>query len=271
MILARAIANLKRQQWTGAVIELVIVVLGVFIGIQASNWNQARENSQKGQQFAGRLLHDLRRDLAGREHMVAYYAEVKASAENVVAMLENPAPDPRALVVNAYRATEMNYYTTIRATWDELVSSGELGILPPSVDLGDISTFFNFDMSLDTKNAFEHSSYRQRVRRLLPHAVQRAIRAGCSDITDDINNVIAFKPVCTLDLPDEMITSAAAALARDPELMPDLRLHFSTINAAVSNMDGDVVLLKRAVASFDTDAQRRASTDDSTEKRAGAN
>ena len=152
----------------------------------------------------------------------------------------------------------MNYYVTIRATWDELVSSGELGILPASIDLADISMFFNFDVSLDTKNAIERASYRQRLRRLMPHAVQKAIRTGCSDVMDDINNVIAFKSVCTLDLPDADIATAAATLTRDAELLPDLRLHFSTISSAVNNIGGDIVLLTRAVASFDADARKRA-------------
>jgi hypothetical protein len=197
--------------------------------------------------------------------MAAYYRDVIDSAEKTIAMLENPAPDPRALIVNAYRASEMNYYVTIRATWDELVSSGELGILPASIDLVDASMFFNFDVSLDTKNAIERSAYRQRVRRAMPHAVQKAIRAGCSDITDDINNVIAFKPDCTLDLSDAAIVTAAAALARDPELLSDLRLHFNTISSAVANIGGDIVMLKRVVASFDADARRRADADGAKE------
>lgn len=262
MVLARLLTHLKQQQWTGAAIELVIVVLGVFIGLQASNWNQDRENAEKGRQFAGRLLHDLRRDLDGREQMAAYYREVTDSAEKTVALLESAPADPRALIVNAYRASEMNYYVTIRATWDELVSSGELGILPASIDLADISMFFNFDVSLDTKNAIERAAYRQRIRRNLPHAVQKAIRAGCSDVMDDINNVIAFKADCTLDLSDGDIASAAAALVREEELLPDLRLHFTTISSAVNNIGGDIVLLKRAVASFDADARKRADAGD---------
>jgi hypothetical protein len=258
MILRRFFTHLKQQQWAGALIELIIVVLGVFIGIQASNWNQDRENAEKGRQFAGRLLRDLRRDLDGRLQMVAYYRQVTDSAEKTAALLESTTTDPRALVVNAYRATEMNYYVTIRATWDELVSSGELGILPSSIDLADISMFFNFDASMDIKNEIERSSYRQRLRRIMPHPVQTAIRDGCSDITDDVNNVIAFKPDCTLDLPDGAIAMAAAAVTRDPELLPDLRLHFSTLTAAVANIGGDIVMLKRAIASFDADARRRA-------------
>lgn len=41
MIASRLLQHLKQQHWTGALIELVIVILGVFIGLQTNNWNAA--------------------------------------------------------------------------------------------------------------------------------------------------------------------------------------------------------------------------------------
>ena len=43
MILRRVVHRLKQQEWTAIAIELVLVVLGVFIGIQVSNWNETRK------------------------------------------------------------------------------------------------------------------------------------------------------------------------------------------------------------------------------------
>ena len=42
MILRRVSANFRRQDWTAIGIELVIIVIGVFLGMQVSNWNAAR-------------------------------------------------------------------------------------------------------------------------------------------------------------------------------------------------------------------------------------
>ena len=42
MRLRRIIEHLAAQHWTAVWIDSVIVVVGVFIGIQVSNWNQAR-------------------------------------------------------------------------------------------------------------------------------------------------------------------------------------------------------------------------------------
>ena len=42
MIFRRAVAKLRAQDWSAIVIELGIVILGVFIGTWVANWNQER-------------------------------------------------------------------------------------------------------------------------------------------------------------------------------------------------------------------------------------
>lgn len=44
MMLSRMIGHLRKQQWTGALIELVIVIVGIFVGLQVNNWNTARHD-----------------------------------------------------------------------------------------------------------------------------------------------------------------------------------------------------------------------------------
>jgi hypothetical protein len=42
MLMRRVVEQFRHQHWMAIAIDLVIVVLGVFLGIQASNWNEAR-------------------------------------------------------------------------------------------------------------------------------------------------------------------------------------------------------------------------------------
>ncbi|WP_425411074.1 hypothetical protein [Hyphococcus sp.] len=46
MILRRVIEHVKTQNWTAVALDFVIVVVGVFIGIQVSNWNAARADQE---------------------------------------------------------------------------------------------------------------------------------------------------------------------------------------------------------------------------------
>ncbi len=95
MILRRITANFRRQDWMAVVIELVIVILGVFIGIQVSNWNQARADAQLGHDYAKRLANDLNTDLAGVRAESAYYSAVLQSVRKTDELLREPDSDPR--------------------------------------------------------------------------------------------------------------------------------------------------------------------------------
>ena len=59
MILKRVVEHMKQQQWSAVVIELTIVVLGVFIGLQVNNWNDARRDRMREQAYLEGIAVDL--------------------------------------------------------------------------------------------------------------------------------------------------------------------------------------------------------------------
>src|ERR1700730_726263 len=118
MIGRRGIGHLKNQQWTAFGIELVIVMLGVFIGIQVSNWNQERINSRQAANFAERLKADLREEDWGYQLLIAYNREVLANANRALAALEGRATmSDESLLVSAYRATQYKQKLRRRSTY----------------------------------------------------------------------------------------------------------------------------------------------------------
>ena len=60
MILRRIVEHLRQQHWTAIGIELVIVVLGVFIGTQVSNWNDDRIERNLARGDLSQIAADLR-------------------------------------------------------------------------------------------------------------------------------------------------------------------------------------------------------------------
>jgi hypothetical protein len=60
MILRRFANALREQNWATIVIEFVLLVAGVFLGIQAANWNAERESDRRSVVFTERLKSDLR-------------------------------------------------------------------------------------------------------------------------------------------------------------------------------------------------------------------
>ncbi len=247
MLLRRVIEHVKTQNWTAVVLDFVIVVTGVFLGIQVANWNVAQADIRRGEIYIQRLADDLTIDINNRRLAITYFNAVSESGERTIELLADPSSDDKELVMHAYRATEYNFEPQTRSTWDEIVSSGDLGLLPNRAVLDGLSLYFGFDTAVLALEELRGSLYRGRVRRTIPHRVQKAIRSGCSDIRDDNGSVVGFSTTCILDVSDEEITAAANALRNDPELLSDLRYNFSVLSSSRLNMRGDIAILERMI------------------------
>ncbi len=62
MILRRIAHHLQQQQWTAVLIELVIVILGVFLGFQVSDWASERASRSAETRHLEEIAEDLRAD-----------------------------------------------------------------------------------------------------------------------------------------------------------------------------------------------------------------
>jgi hypothetical protein len=130
MNLRRIVEHVRKLDWPAFGIELLVVIVGVFIGLQVSNWNVEREARQRGAMFAERLKADLREEAWYYQLQIEYSRDVLASAERAVDALSGRSDDSNeTLLISAYRATQYKQRARRRATYDELVSTGTLGLI----------------------------------------------------------------------------------------------------------------------------------------------
>jgi hypothetical protein len=76
MILRRIIAHWRKQEWTAIGIDFVIVVVGVFIGIQVANWNEGQSDKRALEAALDRLRSEM---AANIETMDVVDAEVRST------------------------------------------------------------------------------------------------------------------------------------------------------------------------------------------------
>ncbi len=67
MLLRRIIEHVKAQNWTAVALDFIIVVVGVFIGIQVANWNDALGEQKEFQLARERFLAEATANLATLE------------------------------------------------------------------------------------------------------------------------------------------------------------------------------------------------------------
>ena len=262
MILRRITANFRKQDWTAVVVELVVVVLGVFIGLQASNWNAARADASLGRDYVKRLTRDLDGNLASLRAEIAYYSAVLKSVEQTDALLTSADPDPRTLIVNAYRATEVTYIAPQRAAWDQIVSSGHLALLPAGAVESGLSQYYASGFAEDVYHMGLASAYRQTVRSIIPVSMQIAMRATCSDVRDPWGNFVAFVEHCEFKADPAALKEVAAALRSNPAVAADLRNQYSFAVSAVLNLGADKTALQHALTALGAKPQASGNHDD---------
>jgi len=89
MILRRLAAAFRRQDWFTVGLEIMIVVLGVFIGIQVANWNEDRLQQDREALVLEALRADFRAIDRSLRHSVAYHERSIEGLRAVAAAIES--------------------------------------------------------------------------------------------------------------------------------------------------------------------------------------
>ena len=241
MIFRRFLSRLKQHQWGAILTELVIVIIGVFIGMQVSNWNEERETNRKAVVFTERLRTDLQKEAWNYEYLVAYSRETNANQRRVLdAMSGDAVLTDEQFVISAYRATQSQFNDRFRATYDELVSTGNIGLIADQELRETAIVVFTTPLLDKIASEADGSEYRRLFRETVPAGVQEALLARCGDRFTAVLDYAGIKGSidypCTLGVPAEEIRAAAAALTTLPRLLPALRIRFADNQTALTDL-----------------------------------
>lgn len=88
MILRRLADAITAQNWFTVVLEIFIVVVGIFIGLQVDDWNQSRKDRITERQYVERLLVDAGQSLELVDRTIDLQTRMIESAELVVRALQ---------------------------------------------------------------------------------------------------------------------------------------------------------------------------------------
>ena len=131
MILRSLMKHMRDQSWVAVGLDFLIVVLGVFLGIQLGNWNEALEIRARERVYLEQLLIDLESDITTGQRGVRYADEIDDAAERLLMVLEGkPGADDISdadLVVAVVHAGYAYLPIGQSATYEEMISTGALG------------------------------------------------------------------------------------------------------------------------------------------------
>lgn len=249
MILRRLSQSLKEQNWTAIWIEFVLLVLGVFLGIQVSNWNAERLNNKQSEIFTERLRADLHEEAWGYALVLEYNKDVLANIESVLADLQGEtALSDEQFVINAFRATQYRSIDRKRATYDELVSTSKIDLIKDQTLRNSAIKLYNIPMLDNLYNEGVSSEYRKLFRSTVSKDVQKALFENCSDgfakVLDYTSIDELLNQSCTLGLPAEKISAAANALRMHNDMLANSQLRFAEVSTTIRNLENRPIIVK---------------------------
>ncbi|ANP44937.1 hypothetical protein [Candidatus Viadribacter manganicus] len=151
MILRRIIAHLRKQEWTAIGIDFLIVVLGVFLGIQVSNWNEAAASRRAESAYLSQLRGDLQRIEGEVRDQIEFEQFQGRLAGKVFYLIENDrtAERSRRIGVALSALTQRRTLRTESPTFVDLQSSGNLEIISDAALRAEIISYFFYTRRLE--------------------------------------------------------------------------------------------------------------------------
>ena len=249
MILRRIREHVSHHNWFAVAVDFVIVVLGVFVGIQASNWNQARADRQQAREYRAMLQSDLDANLENLAMRKRYYGWVRDEALATLAGLKRPSSNVDGqFLIDAYQATQIQPWALKRNTYDEILSVGAMAKLGDPLLRDKIANYY-VTSDVTGANISVVPPYRDIVRRIMPYAVQQAIRARCNErIVQNSRgsvDIILPKGSCPLGLDATTVRQAVIQVHDWPTLALDVNRQLVDLDQKLLSVDA---IWRRATA-----------------------
>jgi hypothetical protein len=245
MILRRLAANLRAQNWTTVVIELAIVIVGVFIGIQAANWNQERLERNETKLLLSQVQVELTAFTEYLAGLHTYYdtTEIYAGRADAGWRGDSTVGD-EDFVIAAYQASQITAVGNNSSVWAQIFGAQDLRNIEDLDIRRSLSQVMTFDY--DTVSlASVASKYREEVRKVIPDNIQSAIRKRCGDRRlPRLNAAFGLPATCDLDFPDTEMGEVAAGLRSRPDLQGELRWHRAAVANQLLNIESLEILSK---------------------------
>ena len=145
MILRRLAHSIRRQDWFAVAIEFVIVVAGIVVGLQVTDWNERRLMRERELNYLQRMAEDLSRMGAEFQQILDYGRGRSEVAMRTFRALEQC--DATLATPDDFRAALARYQTQptpkiITRTYQEMVSSGALASMTDRELSGEIASLF---------------------------------------------------------------------------------------------------------------------------------
>lgn len=252
MLLRRVIDHVKAQNWTAVGLDFVIVVVGVFIGIQVANWNDARAFNDRETELLIELRRELEDSIRITNQKRAAIDQVVVSGRKSLAFIEAGKPCGGAcwpVLVDFYHASQWQPIDVNRSTYDEMRRQG----LPRSREIIDAVEGY---LAQNGNLAATHfvPAYRSLVRQMIPVDAQAFYWLNCYQLE---NGAETYVQDCPQGVADDVAAHAIDNIVNNSAIEPNLTEWIGIMTSTPPDLGVQNGAAERAIAAIDAELEKR--------------
>jgi hypothetical protein len=244
MILRRVIGHFRKQEWTAIFIDFVIVVLGVFLGMQVNNWNAQRAARANELDFLEAVSDDVRQEADNMRGYIATLNDVSkwgTRAGETLDAQESCDDDCWRSLVDFFLASQWVNVKADRAAYEEIRRTG----LPRDRALkAELTRYYGLNEQVMVIFT-ELPEFREAVRSVIPAVVQDHLWRNCFRAE---GRQQYFDENCPAPISENEARAVIEALRADPETRLSLNYWLSTVSVVRMTLKTQVVEAERTIS-----------------------
>lgn len=221
MIIARLGRAVRSHDWFTALIELVLLVVGIFFGFQLDRWNDERLDRESADEYRSQLISDLEVERSDISALIEYHESVRDYAELALSTWDqDPPAEPQDLLVALYHASNILPFTSARGAYDALTNNGLIDFIGDPSLRSRLAAYYG----QATNRVFEEEKrYRREIRGVMPIDVQRRVLDTCIALSTDTSISERLSSECALELDPDYTAEILETIKEHPRLQNYLR------------------------------------------------
>lgn len=244
MLLRRIKHHVVSENWFAVFVDFLIVVVGVYVGIEVSNWNEARQEDDRAQEYLERIHADLVNDQNSAMARREFWGRVIDYGEAAIRHAETGElyrGSVNQTVLAYYQASQVDPFASVSTTYDEMKAAGELRLVRNAELRSKLANYYVYSNSLQAEHLFRYMpEYRETVRGLVPLVVQHYVWEECHLGMGAGGNQTLVD--CELPIDDKIGAALLQRLGSDVELIESLRFWVTNLTISSNLIDDNMRL-----------------------------
>jgi hypothetical protein len=253
MLLRRITKHVTDQNWFAVFIDFLIVVVGVFIGIQVANWNDERAVYKKETQALVALRKEILASIDITKSKINSYQQAADAGKRSLAFLDSQeecSDNCWFRIVDFMHASQWQDLYVSDSSYQNMRNQG----FPQSVQIIDTIEDYLAQNKSNAITFLEFPKYRSLVRQYIDIEASEYYWAECWSLIDGLEKYIID---CPKGISDEVAKAIVNRIITNPNIKPYLTEWISGIVSLPSVLGDQNIAAQKAIDLINQELERR--------------